>query len=76
MKTISVVIPAFNEEGCIAAIVEKLKEVIDPLKYSYEVIIVDDGSKDNTFEVIKEQAKVHKFLKGIRLSRNMGHQAA
>jgi glycosyltransferase involved in cell wall biosynthesis len=58
MKTISVVIPAFNEEECITAIIEKLKDILDPLDYSYEVIIVDDGSKDNTFEVIKEQANI------------------
>ncbi len=76
MKTISVVIPAFNEEECIAAVIQKLKEILDPLEHSYEVIIVDDGSRDKTFEIIKEQAKTHPFLKGIRLSRNMGHQAA
>ncbi|MBN2215305.1 MAG: glycosyltransferase family 2 protein [Bacteroidales bacterium] len=76
MKTISVVIPAYNEEECIAVLIEKLKKILDPLNYPYEVIIVDDGSKDRTFEIIKEQTGIHKFLKGIRLSRNMGHQAA
>ena len=76
MKTISVVIPAYNEEECLTALIEKLKEILDSLKYPYEIIIVDDGSKDRTFEVLREQAKKHEFLKGIRLSRNMGHQAA
>ncbi len=76
MKTISVVIPAYNEEECITALIEKLKGILDGLKYSYEVIIIDDGSKDRTFEVIKNLAINYKFLKGVKLSRNMGHQAA
>lgn len=76
MKTISVVIPAFNEEECISALIEKLKAILDTLKYRFEVIIVDDGSRDRTFDVIKELAATHKFLKGVKLSRNMGHQAA
>ncbi|MBN2612092.1 MAG: glycosyltransferase family 2 protein [Bacteroidales bacterium] len=75
-KTISVVIPAFNEEECIAALIDRLKEIMDKLKYPYEVIIVDDGSKDRTFEVIRELSVKYKFLKGVKLSRNMGHQAA
>lgn len=76
MKTISVVIPAYNEEECIAALIENLKKILDTLSYPYEVLVVDDGSKDRTFEVIRELTISYPFLKGIRLSRNMGHQAA
>jgi len=76
MKTISLVIPAYNEEACIPALIEKIKETMDPLGFNYELIIVDDGSKDNSFRIIKEHAEKYKFVKGIKLSRNMGHQAA
>ncbi|NJK94442.1 MAG: glycosyltransferase family 2 protein [Bacteroidales bacterium] len=76
MKTISIVTPGYNEEACIPALVEKIKETMEPLGYNYELIIVDDGSKDKSFEVIKSLNQNFPFLKGIRLSRNMGHQAA
>lgn len=76
MKTISIVTPEYNEEACIQALVEKIKETMDPLGYSYELVIVDDGSKDTSFELIRELSKIHPFVKGVRLSRNMGHQAA
>lgn len=76
MKTISIVVPAFNEESCITELVAQTKKVMDPLGYNYELIIVDDGSKDKTFALIQEENKSHPFVKGIRLSRNMGHQAA
>ncbi|MBN2350169.1 MAG: glycosyltransferase family 2 protein [Bacteroidales bacterium] len=77
MKTISVVVPAYNEEACIPALVEKVKEAFAPInQYQYELIIVDDGSSDNSFAIIKELSAKNKFVKGIKLSRNMGHQAA
>lgn len=76
MKTISIVVPAFNEENCIETLVEKVKFVLDTLPYNYELIIVDDGSKDNSFNLIKSLSSMFPFVKGIKLSRNMGHQAA
>jgi glycosyltransferase involved in cell wall biosynthesis len=76
MKTISIVVPAYNEEECLPALVEKVKTIMDTTGYNYELILVDDGSRDNTFEIIREQHAKHPFVKGIKLSRNMGHQAA
>lgn len=76
MKRISVVVPAYNENECITALVNAVEEVFKPLNYSYELVIVDDGSKDDTFEYIKQHALLNPNIKGIRLSRNMGHQAA
>lgn len=76
MSKISVVIPAFNEEQCIPQLVKSIREVFANTEYNYEIIIVDDGSSDNSFEVIRSLTVHHKYLKGIKLSRNMGHQAA
>jgi dolichol-phosphate mannosyltransferase len=76
MKLISVVIPAFNEEESIPHLVKRVEEIFNTIKYEYELIIVDDGSSDRTFEVIGEYSKSRPYLKGVRLSRNMGHQAA
>lgn len=76
MKTISIVIPAYNEEECIDALILRVREIMEPLSYKFELIIVDDGSKDRTFEILKDRAREYPFLKAIKLSRNMGHQAA
>lgn len=76
MKKISVVVPAYNEEACIPELVNSVKSTFEKLSFDYELIIVDDGSIDNTFEIIREQSKKVPFVKGIKLSRNMGHQAA
>lgn len=76
MKTISIVVPAYNEESCIVELVIQTKNVMDPLGYNYELIIVDDGSKDKTFDIIRAENQKFSFVKGVRLSRNMGHQAA
>jgi dolichol-phosphate mannosyltransferase len=76
MKLISIVVPAYNENECITALVDSISEVFKPLNYNYELVIVDDGSKDNTFNIIRQNAQSNSSVKGIRLSRNMGHQAA
>lgn len=76
MKLISIVVPAYNEHECIPALIKAIDDVFKPLNYQYELVIVDDGSADNTFEVIKKHASLNSSVKGIRLSRNMGHQSA
>lgn len=77
-KFISIVSPAYNEAknlpilaGEVTAVMEELKN-----KYTYELIFVNDGSTDKTWEVIKAISKENKNIKGINLSRNFGHQLA
>jgi glycosyltransferase involved in cell wall biosynthesis len=76
VKTIDVIVPAYNEEACIRPFYERLRAVIDPLPYAVRVIFVDDGSRDRTAELILELAGSDARVGLLRLSRNFGHQAA
>ncbi len=73
---ISVVIPAYNEEENIPILYEKLKKVLDNLGEDYEIIFIDDGSTDRTYEILKELAQRDKKVKVIRFRRNFGQTAA
>jgi len=76
-KLISVVIPIFNEECNIPALMSELKKVFLTLpKYRAEFVFVNDGSTDNSWLVIEKLAQESKTIKGISFSRNFGHQAA
>ena len=75
MKKISIIIPAFNEEGNIAQFIEKLQYIFDE-KYQYEVIFVNDGSTDKTLEKLKDVSQLYDWCGFISLSRNFGHQYA
>ena len=75
-KKISIVIPSFNEEGNISIIVNTLHEVFQKTNYNYELIFVDDGSKDKTLSVLQELSKKDSKLFYAELSRNFGHQNA
>lgn len=66
--------PAYNEEENIRAFVHEVK--INLSDYSWMIIIIDDGSSDNTWKEIERQSREDKRIKGIRFSRNFGHQAA
>ena len=72
MRKISVIIPVFNEEGNIANLHREIKEVCKKNKYIYEIIIVDDGSKDKTSEIIKKLKPVIY----IQFRKNFGQTAA
>lgn len=74
-KKISVVVPCFNEEESLAAFNKTLLQFL-PENYDYEVIYVNDGSRDNTFQVILNLVKDNQHIKYISLSRNFGHQNA
>ena len=73
---ISVVVPAYNEQDCLRALKTEVEKVLEPLDYDWEIVFVDDGSGDSTWEAItslnRDDGRVH----GLRLSRNFGHQNA
>ena len=73
---LSVVIPCYNEAANLAALYKRLSPVLKSLNLSYEIIFVDDGSRDNTFEEIRTLHSEDKQVKGLSLSRNFGHQVA
>ncbi len=75
-KEISIVIPLFNEEGNLQKLYEELKIVLLKLSKSCEIIFVDDGSTDSSFQIVKEMASRDPQVRGISLSRNFGHQIA
>lgn len=77
MKKISIVIPAFNEEKNIPLIHQKISEVFSALpNYNFEIIFVNDGSRDATQNVLENLAAQFKEIKYLEFSRNFGHQPA
>ncbi len=77
-KLISIIAPAYNEEKNITVFYEELIKVLkkDLHNFDYEIILIDDGSRDYTLLEIKELAKKYPKIKVLALSRNFGHQAA
>lgn len=73
---LTVVIPAFNEEASIAPMVERLVRALDGRVDGLEILFVDDGSRDGTWQGIVEIAARDPRVRGIRFARNFGHQAA
>ena len=73
---ISVVIPLFNEEESIPELVAWIDKVMKANQFSYEVIMIDDGSKDNSWEVVKKLKTEFPAVRGISFLRNYGKSAA
>jgi len=75
---ISFVIPIFNEEENIAELHTRIKESLkkDFLGFDYEIIIIDDGSTDKSFDILKSLHQSDEKLKAIKFSRNFGHHIA
>jgi len=71
VKGISIVIPAFNEEGAITSGIREIREVMDPSGYEYEIIVVDDGSEDKTAELARAEG-----VNLIERPENQGYGAA
>lgn len=77
MKKISIVIPMYFEEEVVNECYLRLKNVLTSLEgYEYEIIFVDDGSKDKTLQMLSQIANEDRNTKVISFSRNFGHQAA
>ncbi|WP_276689680.1 MULTISPECIES: glycosyltransferase family 2 protein [Acidaminococcus] len=76
MKKISFVVPVFNEEENIREFHRRLTQVMAPLPYDYEILFIDDGSKDRTSQLIRELAEKDSHVQGYVFARNFGHQLA
>ena len=73
---ISIVAPVFNEGENLPEFFRRMTVVLDRIDYDSEVIIVDDGSSDDSLVLSKKQSLVDKRFKTISFSRNFGHQSA
>ena len=73
---ISVVVPLFNEEESLPELSAWIKRVMDENNFSYEIIMIDDGSKDNSWQVVEELQAQNSNIKGIKFRRNYGKSAA
>lgn len=73
---ISIVVPVYNSTGFIHKLIDAIEQERSRNNWNLELILVEDGSSDNSFERICELSKTFSFIKGIKLSRNFGHQAA
>ena len=77
MKKISIIVPVYYNQDNLLPLYADLKEkVLTKLDTEYELIFVDDGSKDKSYEVMKDLAKVDKNIKLVKLSRNFGEHSA
>jgi glycosyltransferase involved in cell wall biosynthesis len=73
---LSIVVPLYNEEESVSALHKAIVEAIDPINLRYEMIFVDDGSKDNTFQRAKEIAERDVRLRIVKLRKNCGQTPA
>lgn len=73
---ISVVVPLFNEEESLPHLAEWIERVMNENNFSYEVLMIDDGSKDNSWRVIEDLSQKNPNIKGVKFRRNYGKSAA
>ena len=76
LRSLSVVIPCFNEEEVLHQLISRLGAVLAQIGIPTEIILVDDGSRDRTWSILTEFQALNPRLKAVKLSRNFGHQQA
>ncbi len=74
--SISLLVPCYNEQEALLQSYQRIKKSIEILPYKFEIVFVDDGSKDDTWNIIKKIAAGDKAVKALLLSRNFGKEAA
>ena len=74
--TLSIIVPMYNESAVIRLFYERVTAAVAPMGVAYELLFVDDGSADDTFEQIRTIANADQHVAALRFSRNFGHQAA
>lgn len=72
----SIVVPVYKSRSSLEMLVGRVSETMNGIGVPFELLLVDDGSEDGSYEEITRLSEQHHFLRGFRLSRNFGHQAA
>lgn len=76
-KLISALIPAYNEEECLHELYKRVSSVLSKLEnYDYEILIINDGSKDKTLEILKSISEKDSRVQYVNLARNYGKEIA
>lgn len=75
-KKISIVVPIYNSADFMSALLEAIDAQRKLSNWDLELILVDDGSKDNSYAKIEELSRTYPYIKGVKLSKNFGHQIA
>src|ERR1041385_8722626 len=76
LPELCIVVPAFNEEENVPILHRELAAALDERRVSFRLLLVDDGSRDSTLQVIRDLVARDQRVTGLRLSRNFGHQEA
>lgn len=75
-RSISVVVPVYNSQDTLGALIDRLKATLGPITSAYEVVLVNDGSRDRSWERVEALAASHPEVRGINLMRNYGQHNA
>ena len=73
---ISVIIPLFNEQNSLEELTKKIARIIDGMKLQYEILLIDDGSTDNSWNKISKICGINPNVRGIRFLKNFGKSQA
>ncbi len=75
---LSIIIPIFNEEKVLSELFSRMDDLQKRFEnfFNIEVLLIDDGSSDNSWQIIKDVAKLRHYIRGFRFARNFGHQTA
>jgi undecaprenyl-phosphate 4-deoxy-4-formamido-L-arabinose transferase len=76
MSSISIVIPVYNSEKSIGLVVDEIDKVLPSICDNYEVILVNDGSRDHSWDVISKLECSHLYVRAVNLMRNYGQHNA
>ncbi len=77
MKTVTILIPIYNESGNVGRLIDELEKTAEQLAgYTFDYLFVDDGSKDNTVDILRKRQKIDTHIRVIELSRNFGKEIA
>lgn len=72
---LSIICPVYNESACIDAFYQSLRQTLEQLGTSYEIVFVNDGSTDNSLEILRERVLVDEHVRILNFARNFGHEA-
>lgn len=75
-KKLSLVVPVFNEQEVMPESFRRTRDAMDAIGYPYEIIYIDDGSRDGTWDILCQIAAENPQVTALRFSRNFGHQLA